>query len=302
MKDKKEKRLSGVVRLRGGFSDASGIAPRNTTIQLDDFDDDTRLKISNLLFKIFAQRFDITEYYDRKPEWFANEFCKDFLNDVFCSSNILDKNHSFDWRGMFKSINEVIILNVFNEVLDVVQYSCNWIFDHFDTGRNVAYNLFNDLFEQEYVGYRFVNGKIVAISDYIEITSIEEACNNPYVGCRNHFQKALNFLADRQKKDYKNSIKESISAVESICSIIMNGKSSTLGEALKRLEGNGIVIHNALKSAFQKLYGYASDQGGIRHAEGLFESHVDFEDAKFMLVSCSAFVNYLIAQNGKRGA
>ena len=164
MPDKKKERLSGVVRLRGGFSDTSGIAPRNTTIQLDDFDDDTRLKISNLLFKIFAQRFDITVDYDHKPEWFANEFCKDFLNDVFCSSNILDKNHFFDWRDMFKSINKVIILNVFNEVLDIVQYSCNWIFDHFVKDRNDVYNRFNDLFEQEYVGYRFVNGKIVAIS------------------------------------------------------------------------------------------------------------------------------------------
>ena len=48
-----------------------------------------------------------------------------------------------------------------------------------------------------------------------------------------------------------------------------------------------------------KLYGYASDKGGIRHAEGLFESDVTFEEAKFMLVSCSAFINYLIAEFGK---
>ena len=30
-----------------------------------------------------------------------------------------------------------------------------------------------------------------------------------------------------------------------------------------------------------------------------FESNVTFEEAKYMLVSCSAFVNYLIAVSGK---
>ena len=58
-------------------------------------------------------------------------------------------------------------------------------------------------------------------------------------------------------------------------------------------------IHPAMENAFTSLYGYTSDEGGIRHAEGLFESNVTFEEAKYMLVSCCAFVNYLIAEYGK---
>lgn len=54
-----------------------------------------------------------------------------------------------------------------------------------------------------------------------------------------------------------------------------------------------------MESAFSKLYGYTSDEGGIRHAEGLFVREVSFDEAKFMLVSCSAFVNYLIAEYSK---
>jgi hypothetical protein len=76
---------------------------------------------------------------------------------------------------------------------------------------------------------------------------------------------------------------------------------ATLGDALKQLEKRGLSIHPCLKTAFSKLYGYTTDQGGIRHAEGMFESNVTFEEAKFMLVSCSAFINYLIAEYGKRG-
>ena len=71
-----------------------------------------------------------------------------------------------------------------------------------------------------------------------------------------------------------------------------------MGDALKRLEEEK-KIHPALKGAFTKLYGYTSDEGGIRHAEGLLESDVTFEEAKFMLVTCSAFINYLIAEQGK---
>jgi hypothetical protein len=48
------------------------------------------------------------------------------------------------------------------------------------------------------------------------------------------------------------------------------------------------------------MYGYTSDAQGIRHAL-MDEPNLSFEDAKFMLVSCSAFVNYLIAKAAKAG-
>jgi len=44
------------------------------------------------------------------------------------------------------------------------------------------------------------------------------------------------------------------------------------------------------------LYGYTSDSGGIRHALSDEDVTPTFEDAKFMLVSCSAFINYLKAK------
>ena len=64
---------------------------------------------------------------------------------------------------------------------------------------------------------------------------------------------------------------------------------------LKKLERNGVEIHGGLKSAFNTLYGYTSDANGIRHAGNIGGPSSTFEEAKFMLVSCSAFINYLIA-------
>ncbi len=66
---------------------------------------------------------------------------------------------------------------------------------------------------------------------------------------------------------------------------------ATLTRALRKLEDR-VSLHAALKDAFGKLYGYTSDADGIRHAL-LDESDLGFEDAKFMLVSCASFVNYL---------
>jgi hypothetical protein len=46
------------------------------------------------------------------------------------------------------------------------------------------------------------------------------------------------------------------------------------------------------------MYGYTNDTEGIRHAL-LEEPTLDADDARFMLVSCSAFVNYLKSKVSK---
>jgi hypothetical protein len=96
-------------------------------------------------------------------------------------------------------------------------------------------------------------------------------------------------------------MKESISSVEALCNIVTGSKSATLSDALKLIEKQGkIALHPALKGAFDKLYGYASSSGGIRHGT-IDNREVDFDIAKFMLVACSAFVNYMIAKAAKAG-
>ena len=43
------------------------------------------------------------------------------------------------------------------------------------------------------------------------------------------------------------------------------------------------------------MYAYTSDEDGIRHAI-LDETVIDIADAKYMIVACSAFSNYLVAK------
>lgn len=156
-------------------------------------------------------------------------------------------------------------------------------------------NTFNIVLSEENSGYRVINYMVVPITNRTELSNIEKAQKSPFESVSRHIQKATELLSRRPNPDYENSIKESISAVEAMCCIISgkSGSGATLGKTIKKLKDNGIYIHSALENAFSSLYGYTSDEDGIRHG-GIDFKKAPAEDAKYMLVSCSAFVNYLI--------
>lgn len=296
-----------MIKVRGGFSERIGKPTCVTTIQLNEFDDHTRTQISNQLFKlldfIFSNQneYSVGMYQDPASNM-GSDFCKALRADVLGYSVFL---HSFDiirWDREFDRIDNVIAQAPYNEVLDVIEYCYYWVTHRSDPLIKTTWkNAFNMLFRQEYVGYRFVSDQIVPITDELEISEIEQACKTPFDGARAQLQKALGFLSDRENPDYKNCVKESISAVEATCRIITEKDSATLGEALKLLAKHGLKLHPCLNSGIDKLYSYACDQGGVRHAEHEAESIVTFEEAKFMMVTCSAIVNYLVAEYGKHG-
>jgi hypothetical protein len=155
--------------------------------------------------------------------------------------------------------------------------------------------LLNTFLERELSGYRFVAGHLADVTSREELTMIEEAARDSrFAGVSAHIDRALELYADRENPDYRNSIKESISAVESMARLVSGSEKATLGDALKTVEKNG-HLHSALKEGFLKLYGYTSDEQGIRHAM-LDEPNLTAADARYFLVSCSSFVNYLKAQ------
>jgi hypothetical protein len=152
----------------------------------------------------------------------------------------------------------------------------------------------NESLKREMSAYRIVDGHIVQMTSEEEIVEIEEALLNSSIWnpVNTHLNTAIEYFSNRENPDYRNSVKESISAVESLCKIIVGNDNTTLAPALKMIEEKH-KIHGALRSAFTALYGYTSDAGGIRHSLLEDDIIVTMEDAKFMLVSCSAFINYL---------
>ncbi len=153
----------------------------------------------------------------------------------------------------------------------------------------------NRVLEDELSAYRFVNNIFTEFTDKQEIEMLENALTDKdFPNVKAHLQRALELLSDRKNPDYRNSIKESISAVESIAKEIAQKPKAELGEALKEIERKG-KLHGAMKNAFLNLYGYTSDANGIRHAL-MEEPNLTADDAKFFLLTCTSFTNYLKAK------
>jgi hypothetical protein len=109
-------------------------------------------------------------------------------------------------------------------------------------------------------------------------------------GARAHLRNAGSELT---AGNYGPSIRESIYAVEAVARAL-EPAAQTLGPALSKLE-KSVRVHPALRNGFANLYGFTSDEKGIRQA--LLDepvAQVDETDALYMLGSCAAFVSYLI--------
>lgn len=295
------------VSKRGGFSDRNKIKPENTEIQLKDFDKRTRVQLQNMISQLYNDVYG-DAYYGKE---YIQEFFRYVIGDIY--SEAIDTRLTYYDDTVFRMINKTIQEDDYDDVLTlieaIIQYWDLYLRDirgyaYYDRYNKAyrsrsIYESANLYLKREYVGYRFINEQLTPISDEYEVDAIEQALNNPYSSVYEHLSKANKLLADRVSPDYENSIKESISAVEALCEVLtgITGKEASLGRLLKKLEDNGVVIHAGLKAAFNMLYGYTSDANGIRHAGNIGGPSSTFEEAKFMLVSCSAFVNYLIAVN-----
>lgn len=298
------------VQLRGGFSDRHGINPLNTQMQFKDFDEHTRTAMLNTLHDILQmvdkESYAYTMGHDRWPVFYL-----DIATNVYNQETAMLKNlNSFYIEGTVKEyIRSTILFDTYDSVLTLIEYILNYTADNFGNrqpqfdGETIYYfdekKYMNKLFEKEYVGYRFIDDCIVPITDDTEIKEIEETLDTKIQASKKHIEKALGFLSDREKPDYKNSVKESISAIEAACKVILGNDSVDLNNAIKKLKDKGIELHPALLQAIDKLYAYAGDKGGVRHSEKSVENNVTFEEAKLILVTSCAFSNYLIAEYGK---
>ena len=191
-------------------------------------------------------------------------------------------------------------LTKWTRILDVLEFVCKWVYVNKDDFLYLEELLrkfessVNLEFDRLDYGYRIVNHCVVDVSSDEEVKAVEEAIAHSKDNVSFHLQSAVKHYSARPNPDVRNSIKESISAVEAVCRELTGD--DTLGKALKHLEEKGVVIHRMLKEEFTKFYVYTNDaDSGIRHA--LMDSEGTYvptkEEAYYMLVSCSAFVNYL---------
>lgn len=281
------------------FSQRIGKVPNIKQLQIESLDDELKNGLWNGIKVIILNQLEKQKRYSNETEF-----------ETFCS--ILWHHHyklPIDKIPRYQTESERFIRDRFYngewyESYDLLEFLVDIESDSFEIENESFKNFCNDILEKEFSGYRFIDYKISPITNEIEINEIENSINQSgnftsLKGANIHLKSALEKLSDKKSPDYRNSIKESISAIESVAKVISGNEKDSLGGAIDKIKGK-IKIHPALERGFKQLYGYTSDSDGIRHA--LMEAHnCDFEDAKYMLVSSSSFINYLIVKADKAG-
>lgn len=268
------------------FSERKGLKQVSDVIQSQSMNDDLRNSLWNVL--------DTTLWSSRG---FISAINWGDVEGIFPYSRVLWGNYfklPVDRRPEYPIQIMTVIRDYYfhaswNEVYDFIEFSAKYIVKI----NNRIYETFNVILERELSGYRFVAEQLTDITSDQEVHMLEEVLSDSqFKGVTMHLQTALELYSDRVSPDYRNSIKESISAVEGMAKIVSGNNKAILSDALKALEKSG-RLHRALRDGFEKLYAYTSDADGIRHAIMMDNVNLTQADARYFLLSCTSFVNYL---------
>lgn len=277
------------------FSQRKGLKPIKKIVQIESMDDDLRNRLWNGLDLCYFKTARLTLSLSEAPN--LKRLLESLWNDYF---KLPIDTIRFLTSSAIKDLKERYFALNWNEVYDLIEFIAKNDPLGID-GSSEFMEYCNQVLEKEFSPYRFVGNEITQITAKEEIDEIEEALRSPLEPVNLHLRTALEKLSDKKDPDYRNSIKESISAVETVCRMISGNPKASLGNALDEIERAGkLKLHTALKQGFDKLYGYTSAEDGIRHSMRDIPD-LSFEDAKFMLVSCSAFINYLVAKSSRAG-
>jgi hypothetical protein len=281
--------LADEDRIRLSFEQAEGVEPLPSQLQLREVSSELRAVLWNTIQDVLKNSTSRSGYIET-PWWTIlreeyvyrqHKMVDDFVNNA--------KDRSREVRQIFEQGDYVAIFGWLEFVLK--HPSCPQDF-HTRIQSNLRYSR---------AAYLVVDEQVICPigSSAAHATLVKAFANldaTQFNGARAHLRNAASNLT---AGEFADSVRESIHAVESVCRTL--DPSAELSKALARLEQK-ISIHPAMKKGFTSLYGYASDEGGIRHA--LLESglaKVDEADAVFMIGACAAFVSYLINKARSNG-
>jgi len=273
------------------FSERQGIRQVADVVQVGAMNDALRNSLWNALDSVFWSAGGFMfgkDGVNGEIDWFSRILWADYFK-LPVDSRPTGSYHLRPGK-ILESIREYFFSCEWNEVYDLLQF----LVERFAQWKVQLIRTLNHILQRELAGYAFIDGILVDITDPLEKQMLAEAlADTRFAPVTAHLERALVLLADRKEPDYRNSIKESISAVEAMARVVSGNQKATLGDALKVLEKSG-HLHPALKDGFSKLYGYTNDAEGIRHAM-LEESGLRQAEAKYFLLSCTSFINYLKA-------
>lgn len=285
------------------FSQREGYDPLPKPLQLGELSDEARTAIWNVL----SEHMERSSYDHARAEIEQNELGLDVLelayeqrppdpSDVIRHDvHVYHNNRALDelsTKRVDAWMRDRIERGPFNRVFDLIEF----VLQHDHCPPDFVTGL-SDVFRRFQLAYIIDSGPPPTIfpattaEEGNELRrNLAELRSTGLDGCLYHLRKAPKCIIEG---DWAGSIRESIHAVESMARQIDPEASKTLGHALSSLEKRS-TLHPALKRAFNNLYGYTSDEQGIRHAlldRG--QANVTIDEAVFMLGACASFASYL---------
>lgn len=277
--------------MEGDFSQRMGFRPSKPDIQLDNISDDLRTGLWNTLVVTYLGKYkpDLGSHYHSVVYSNRHDFVRMYY--MYFIKKPVDQIPS-TWKDFLTSFKHEFFTEKWHRIYSLVEFVMKAADAEYTS---LLVTRLNNTMEREGSGYRIVDGMVCPITSAEEMAAVEEALEkgSAYSGISEHLGAAIRMLSDKQSPDYRNSIKESISAVESIARHITGDSVATLGQAIKVLERKH-NLHESLKRAFSALYGYTNDADGIRHSLMDDGKSLTSADARFMLITCSAFINFVI--------
>src|SRR5262249_21026305 len=135
--------------------------------------------------------------------------------------------------------------------------------------------------------------KLAPIATSAEVSEVESAVHasqqSGLAGVHTHLTTAVSLLGQRPTPEIRKAVEEAILALEAVAKLVTGVDRGGLDAALEELSRR-LKLRPALKAAIANLYGDASGKLGVRHAM-LQEAGVDVAEARFFVITCSAFVN-----------
>jgi hypothetical protein len=268
------------------FSERYGYKPIRDHVQKESVEKQTRTQLWNFLKIVLWDEWESYEYGWTTHSQHVNQLMRRMWVRHFNAS--LDNLPGFDpyeTNGAYGIMKRYFMDAKWFEVYDFLEFVVqNWSGGDED---QIAAGI-NSILEKELCAFRFIDKQIAPITDELELEVIDQAASNSPDAVKRHISRAVELLCDRTSPDYRNSVKEAISAIEAVCQTVTGDTKGTLGKLLGKING----LHPAFKVALSSMYGFTSDAEGVRHAL-LDEPTLTFTDAKFFLVQAAAFVNYI---------
>jgi len=275
-----------VTNKRRTFSERYGYRKVNNSLVWEEVPMQVRIRIWNALTNIFGMfKKDTSDFLIKIFDKFLREDISGFLKMPIYTLILQDR--------LLESLKQKFFDFEWDIFFDFIEFLCEYYPDKKVIDRYIP--SLNSVLEEEKLAYRIIDGVVTPLTDKEEIKEVEKALNPPdkFAPVREHMRKALKLFSDKREADYQNSIKECMSALDSLTSVI-KGKKTTFPNFVRNLD-----VHKALKDGFLKLYAWSSDAEGIRHGITGEELKPLMAEARYILVTVSAFVNYVISKNGE---